>query len=78
MLSGTSVSPPQLDEFFAESEAPIRAQDFSELGWTEATPGGVDDLCSQNRSASMILAPFEAVRRYVHLAAGSAACKDEG
>jgi uncharacterized damage-inducible protein DinB len=35
MLSGTSVSPPQLDEFFSAGEAPLRAGEFSELGWTE-------------------------------------------
>jgi uncharacterized damage-inducible protein DinB len=35
MLSGTSVSPPQLDEFFAVEEAPLRAAEFAELGWTE-------------------------------------------
>ena len=37
MLSGTSVQPPQLDEFFAEGEAALRATEFSELGWTEET-----------------------------------------
>src|SRR5215831_17338090 len=36
MLSGTSVAPPQLDEFFAEGEAPLRAEEFRELRWTEA------------------------------------------
>ena len=36
MLAGTSVTPPQLDEFYASGEAPLRAQDFAELGWTEA------------------------------------------
>jgi uncharacterized damage-inducible protein DinB len=35
MLSGTSVSPPQLDEFFAVGEAPLRAKEFEELGWSE-------------------------------------------
>ena len=35
MLSGTSVRPPQLDEFFSAGEAPLRAVEFSELGWTE-------------------------------------------
>jgi len=35
MLSATSVSPPQLDEFFAVGEAPLRAKEFAELGWTE-------------------------------------------
>jgi uncharacterized damage-inducible protein DinB len=35
MLSGTSVPPPQLDEFYSSGEAHLRAQDFAELGWTE-------------------------------------------
>ena len=35
MLSGTGVKPPQLDEFFSVGEAPLRAGDFAELGWTE-------------------------------------------
>ena len=35
MLSGTTVNPPQLDEFFAEGEAPLRAKEFAELGWSE-------------------------------------------
>jgi uncharacterized damage-inducible protein DinB len=35
MLSGTSVRPPQLDEFFSAGEAPLRAAEFAELGWTE-------------------------------------------
>ena len=35
MLSGTSVSPPQLDEFFSAGEAPLRAAEFTELGWSE-------------------------------------------
>jgi uncharacterized damage-inducible protein DinB len=49
MLSETSVSPPQLDEFFSAGEAPLRAGEFAVLGWTEATiwpdggePGGDD------------------------------------
>jgi uncharacterized damage-inducible protein DinB len=37
MLSATSVAPPQLDEFFAEGEAPLRATEFADLGWTEET-----------------------------------------
>ena len=37
MLSETGVAPPQLDEFFAEGEAPLRAAEFAELGWTEET-----------------------------------------
>ena len=36
MLSGTAVPPPQLDEFFSVAEAPLRAAEFAELGWTEA------------------------------------------
>ena len=35
MLSGTNVPPPQLDEFFSIAEAPLRAAEFRELGWTE-------------------------------------------
>lgn len=35
MLSATAVRPPQLDEFFSEAEAPLRATEFAELGWTE-------------------------------------------
>lgn len=35
MLSGTSVNPPQLDEFFSIAEAPLRADEFTALGWTE-------------------------------------------
>jgi hypothetical protein len=35
MLSGTAVKPPQLDEFFSIAEAPLRAGEFEELGWTE-------------------------------------------
>jgi len=37
MLSGTAVPPPQLDEFFSVAEVPLRAAEFAELGWTEAT-----------------------------------------
>ncbi|MCX7902763.1 MAG: DinB family protein, partial [Burkholderiaceae bacterium] len=36
MLAGTPVAPPQLDEFFCTHEAPLRAADFAELGFTEA------------------------------------------
>jgi uncharacterized damage-inducible protein DinB len=35
MLSATGIHPPQLDEFFAAGEAPLRAAEFAELGWTE-------------------------------------------
>jgi uncharacterized damage-inducible protein DinB len=41
MLAGTRVAPPQLDEFFSADEAPLRAQEFTELGWTEATVWGM-------------------------------------
>lgn len=37
MLSGTGVKPPQLDEFYSASEAPLRADEFAALGCTEAT-----------------------------------------
>jgi uncharacterized damage-inducible protein DinB len=35
MLAGTSVAPPQLDEFYSSGEADLRERDFAELGWTE-------------------------------------------
>jgi uncharacterized damage-inducible protein DinB len=40
MLSGTAVVPPQLDEFFSAGEAPLRAEEFATLGWTEETVWG--------------------------------------
>jgi uncharacterized damage-inducible protein DinB len=40
MLAGTSVKPPQLDEFYSAAEAPLRADEFAALGWTEATVWG--------------------------------------
>jgi uncharacterized damage-inducible protein DinB len=40
MLSGTGITPPQLDEFFSVAEAPLRASEFSDLGWTEQTVWG--------------------------------------
>jgi uncharacterized damage-inducible protein DinB len=36
MLSGTTVRPPQLDEFFMSDDAVTRAHDLAALGWTEA------------------------------------------
>ena len=42
MLSSTPVPPPQLDEFFSVAEAPLRAAEFGELGWTEATIWGAE------------------------------------
>lgn len=35
MLSGTSVAPPQLDEFFMADDARMRVADLAALGWTE-------------------------------------------
>ena len=40
MLSATSIKPPQLDEFFSIAEAPLRASEFSALGWAEETVWG--------------------------------------
>jgi uncharacterized damage-inducible protein DinB len=40
MLSATRVAPPQLDEFFAAGEAPLRAAEFDNLGWSEETIWG--------------------------------------
>ncbi len=40
MLAGTEVAPPQLDEFFCASEAPLRAAEFEALGFTEADVWG--------------------------------------
>lgn len=37
MLAGTTIEPPQLDEFFSIDEAHLRAEEFRELGWTEQT-----------------------------------------
>ena len=41
MLSGTTVEPPQLDEFLMPSDAPFRVADMAALGWDErAVYGG--------------------------------------
>lgn len=40
MLAGTDVPPPQLDEFFCDSDAALRAEDFRELGYSEAAIWG--------------------------------------
>ena len=37
MLAGTSVKPPQLDEFFSAGDAPQRAAELAALGWSETT-----------------------------------------
>jgi len=42
MLAGTAAKPPQLDEFFSIGEAPLRAAEFAELGWTEERVWGKD------------------------------------
>jgi uncharacterized damage-inducible protein DinB len=36
MLSGTSVAPPQLDEFFCANEAHLRAAELAQIGLSEA------------------------------------------
>lgn len=43
MLSGTSVAPPQLDEFFCANEAHLRAAELAILGLTEAAIWGPPD-----------------------------------
>ena len=35
MLAGTSVPPPQLDEFFCANEAHLRAAELAEIGLSE-------------------------------------------
>jgi uncharacterized damage-inducible protein DinB len=35
MLAGTSIAPPQLDEFMMRSEAHLRVHDMAALGWRE-------------------------------------------
>lgn len=35
MLSGTSIKPPQLDDFLLPSDARVRTDDVQALGWTE-------------------------------------------
>jgi uncharacterized damage-inducible protein DinB len=37
MLAGTSVDPPQLDEFFCANEAHLRAAELADIGLSEAT-----------------------------------------
>jgi len=39
MLAGTSVPPPQLDEFFCANDTPRRVEDFRVLGFSEAAIG---------------------------------------
>lgn len=40
MLAGTTVKPPQLDEFFSADDAPGRAAELAALGWSEETVWG--------------------------------------
>jgi uncharacterized damage-inducible protein DinB len=40
MLAGTTVKPPQLDEFLMPSEAHLRAAEMTALGWSEAAVYG--------------------------------------
>jgi uncharacterized damage-inducible protein DinB len=40
MLAGTSVEPPQLDEFFCDIDAELRAADLAEMGLSEAVVWG--------------------------------------
>ena len=40
MLAGTSVPPPQLDEFFCEIDAELRAADLAEMGLRESAVWG--------------------------------------
>jgi uncharacterized damage-inducible protein DinB len=37
MLAGTSVAPPQLDEFFCANEAHLRARELAEIGLSESS-----------------------------------------
>lgn len=41
MLAGTSVKPPQLDEFFCAGDVELRADDFRELGFSEEEIWGI-------------------------------------
>lgn len=43
MMSGTSVPPPQLDEFVSVEESSLRTEEFAELGWTEDTVWAAPD-----------------------------------
>ena len=41
MLAGTSVKPPQLDEFLMPSDASYRVSDMAALGWSEEAVYGI-------------------------------------
>ncbi|MBU8537520.1 DinB family protein [Falsiroseomonas tokyonensis] len=51
MLSSTRVKPPQLDEFYSEGEAPLRAADFAELGLSEEAIWGAAHAIPPARTA---------------------------
>lgn len=36
MLAGTSIKPPQLDDFMLEIDSDARVADMTQLGWSEA------------------------------------------
>ena len=57
MLSGTVVSPPQLDEFFSEGEAPLRTAEFAALGWSEETVWTERDRQDAQPSATQLTEP---------------------
>ncbi len=44
MLAGTKVKPPQLDEFFSIGEAPLRADEFAALGFSEEMVWGPEGV----------------------------------
>lgn len=44
MLAGTAVKPPQLDEFFSIGEAPLRADEFAALGFSEEMVWGPEGV----------------------------------
>ena len=44
MLAGTTVAPPQLDEFFCANEAHLRAGELAEIGLSEAAIWGPRQL----------------------------------
>jgi uncharacterized damage-inducible protein DinB len=44
MVSGTGTPPPQLDEFFSREDAPLRAGEFAQLGWSEEDIWGRDGI----------------------------------
>ena len=49
MLSGSSVAPPQLDEFLLPSEAHLRRAEMAAMGWTETAVYGPMSLPGADR-----------------------------